>query len=237
MNRRSAAPILEAANRVAAPLHAAIAGALPLEPGDPTAAGAVRLAVHETAADELTFVAASVAQAHASGTSWADIAVLARDNRAISDLHDTLVRHGVPVQVVGLSGLLRAPEVVEVVSTLQVVADMTANPAVLGLLSGPRWAIGVADLALLGRRARLLARGEVDEDQPVAPVGSDVHASLGEAVAGTDPMELVSLAEALEDPGPMPYSRDARARFRALARELRELRAMRRSRCSTWSVG
>ena len=40
------------------------------------------------------------------------------------------------------------------VATLTLVHDLTANSELLALLTGPRWAIGPRDLALLGRRAR-----------------------------------------------------------------------------------
>jgi DNA helicase-2/ATP-dependent DNA helicase PcrA len=140
-----------------------------------------------------------------------------RDNKTAADVHDVLTAAGVPVEVVGLSGLLRLPEVVEVVATLEVLHDVTANAAVLTLLSGPRWAIGPRDLALLGTRAKRLAHSE-----PHDP--SDVAAALELAVAGTDPTDIVSLVEALEDPGELPYSPAARERFALLAVELRGLR-------------
>ena len=47
---------------------------------------------------------------------------------------------------------------------------------------------------------------------------------LEEAVAGVDPAEVVSLAEALERPGGAAYSPEARERFARLAAELRALR-------------
>src|SRR5690606_33029177 len=60
----------------------------------------------------------------------------------------------VPAEIVGLGGLLTLPEIADVVATLRVVDDVTANPDLVRLLTGPRWAIGPDDLALLGRRAR-----------------------------------------------------------------------------------
>ncbi|MEJ7629972.1 MAG: ATP-dependent helicase, partial [Nocardioidaceae bacterium] len=143
VNRRSCRRILQTANVVAAPLHADFPGAEPLVPGTGVAEGEVRLAVLETYQDELDFLAAEVRRAGAErAVSWSEIAVLARDNASIADIHDRLVASGVPVEVVGLSGLLHMPEVIEVVSTLQVLSDVTANPALLTLLAGPRWAIG-----------------------------------------------------------------------------------------------
>jgi DNA helicase-2/ATP-dependent DNA helicase PcrA len=44
-------------------------------------------------------------------------------------------------------------------------------------------------------------------------------------VAGADPVEVVSLTDALDDPGDLPYSEAARDRFALLSTELRSLRA------------
>ena len=52
-----------------------------------------------------------------------------------------------PVEIVGLKGLLALPEVGEVVATLNLLQDLTANAALLTLLTGPRWAIGPRDLS------------------------------------------------------------------------------------------
>ena len=89
--------------------------------------------------------------------SWREIGVLTRDNASAADVFDALTAADIPVEIVGLQGLLRLPEVAEVVATLTLLHDLTANAALLTLLTGPRWAIGPRDLALLGRRARALA--------------------------------------------------------------------------------
>ena len=86
-----------------------------------------------------------------------DIGVLTRDNAHAEDVFDALTGAGIPVEIVGLSGLLRLPEVAEVVATLHLLHDVTANASLLTLLTGPRWAIGPRDLHLLGRRAGELA--------------------------------------------------------------------------------
>jgi DNA helicase-2/ATP-dependent DNA helicase PcrA len=238
VNRRSDARILQTANLLAAPLLERYPVVQPLEPPADAAPGEVRTTVHETYAGELTWLAGHVLETHerllqAEATRpghdrrtalWREIGVLVRDNRHAADVFDALTAAGVPVEIVGLQGLLRLPEVSEVVATLTLLDDLTANAELLQLLSGPRWAIGPRDLALLGRRARELAaasggargRGE----RPV-----DVAEELRQAVAGADPTEVVALSDALDDPGELPYSPEARERFGLLALELRHLRA------------
>ncbi|WP_241901436.1 ATP-dependent helicase [Nocardioides houyundeii] len=227
VNRRSDRRILAAANELARPLYESLDSVEPLRaPGD-AADGGVRLAVHETYADELAWLAAEVQEsrnrlvAERPGTpAWREIGVLVRDNAHAADVFDALSAADVPVEIVGLQGLLRLPEVAEVVATLSLLQDLTANAALLTLLNGPRWAVGPRDLALLGRRAEEL----VGPGTARGGSRADVAEQLADAVAGADPMEIVSLADALDDPGHGPYSAEARERFSALSAELRQLR-------------
>ncbi|PWI44003.1 ATP-dependent DNA helicase [Streptomyces sp. ICBB 8177] len=223
-NRRSGGRLLEFANRLAAPLRARHEGVEALRPAPGAERdGTVRCALLPTQADETAWVADSVRHLVATGTPPGEIAVLCRTAGQFSDLHAALVERDVPVEVVGLSGLLHLPEIADLVATCEVLHDPTANSALVRLLTGPRWRIGPRDLALLGRRARLLVRHAGGDD------GGD---PLARAVEGTDPAEVVSLADALETfldaasyPGDgLPFSTAARSRFARLAAELRDLR-------------
>ncbi|GAB2637654.1 hypothetical protein GCM10027270_28130 [Nocardioides ginkgobilobae] len=220
VNRRSDRRILEVANRLAGPLLEAYQQVEPLEPKPGAADGTVEVAVHETHADELAWLAQEVVAVHERGGRWSDVGVLCRDNQHAAEVFDALTAAGVPVEIVGLSGLLRLPEVAEVVACLTLLHDVTANDALLTLLSGPRWAVGPRDLRLLAERARELAGFSARTR----------HASaLEELVAiadGVDPAEVPSLDDALADPGDRPYSEEARERFALLAAELRLLRSV-----------
>ncbi|WP_121255393.1 ATP-dependent DNA helicase [Nocardioides ferulae] len=227
VNRRSDARILATANHLAAPLYAAGPDLRPLAAKPDAAPGEVRAIVHETFDDELGWLAERVLEAHAdlttrrAGPCWNQIGVLTRDNAHAAAVFDALSAREIPVEIVGLKGLLRLPEVAEVVATMTLVQDVTANAALLTLLAGPRWAIGLRDLALLGQRAGELAgvRGQAAESF------DDLRAQLDAAVTGADPTEIPSLCDALEEPGDLDYSESARERFALLADELRRLRA------------
>ncbi len=219
VNRRSDRRILEVANALAAPLYAATPGVRPLEPKPDADDGTVSAIVHEHTGGELAWLAGEVRACHDErGIAWGEIGVLVRDNAHAADVFDTLSRADIPVEIVGLNGLLRLPEVAEVVATLRLLHDVTANDALLTLLTGPRWAIGPRDLALLGRRAAVL-RGAADRERP-----ADVTEELARAVEGSDPTEIAALCDALDDPGDGPYSTEARERFALLSAELRQLR-------------
>ncbi|MCW2797325.1 ATP-dependent DNA helicase [Nocardioides sp.] len=225
VNRRSDARILAAANHLAADLYSSRSDLLPLEPKPHAAEGEVRAIVHVTYDDELQWLAEQVLGTHADLASrtddpcWREIGVLTRDNAHAAAVFDALTDREIPVEIVGLKGLLRLPEVSEVVATLTLIQDVTANASLLTLLVGPRWAVGPRDLALLGRRARELAGS-----QGGGATFEDVRAQLLAAVEGADPTEIASLCDALEDPGDLDYSPEARGRFALLAAELRRLR-------------
>ncbi|MEV6688440.1 ATP-dependent helicase, partial [Streptomyces sp. NPDC051130] len=225
-NRRSGGRLLDLANGLAAPLRAMHEGveALRPAPGEERA-GSVRCALLPTHAEELEWLGDSVAHLVRTGTAPGEIAVLCRSAGDFAQIQAVLVAREVPVEVVGLSGLLHLPEVADLVAVCEVLQDPGANASLVRLLTGPRWRIGARDLALLGRRARqLIGRtpGEVAPDERLAA-----------AVEGVDPVEVISLADALETfldsagavPGEdLPFSAEARVRFAYLAQELRDLR-------------
>lgn len=224
VNRRSGQTILDVANVLSRPLRAGTAGTDLLVAPSETPPGVVRAATFATWPEEVSWVADQVVAARTDQTAphWADIAVLTRRNADIAPFYAELTARDVPVEIVGLGGLLTLPEVMDVTSTLRVLDDVTANPELVRLLTGPRWRIGPRDLALLGRRARELAR--VDGG-PVAEAGdTDVLRDLEGAVADVDPTEVVSLLDAVESPGDLPYSAAALERFAQLAGELAALR-------------
>ncbi|GAB3257677.1 ATP-dependent helicase [Nocardioides dilutus] len=224
VNRRSDRRILDVANRLAAPLYAASDAVRPLEAKPEADEGEVAARVFETQREELAWLVEAVGDVHGTPgvERWSDIGVLTRDNAHAAEVFDHLSDAGIPVEIVGLSGLLRLPEVAEVVAVLHLLKDVTSNASLLTLLTGARWAIGPRDLKLLGDRARELAgaRGR-------GPVPTSVDDHLVAIADGIDPAEIPCLDDALNDPGDAdryPYSTEARERFGLLAAELRSLR-------------
>jgi DNA helicase II / ATP-dependent DNA helicase PcrA len=218
--------------------------------------GRVLCALLETAADEAAWVASQVEGllelppgTAPDGGRWpgpgvsiqaADIAVLCRKRSQFPALRAAIEARGIPVEVVGLGGLLTVPEVADVVATLRVLYDPTASGSLARLLTGPRWRIGPRDLVALGRRARELTR----EHRTAGPAAAAPPGPAGPAGEGGQPREggrhddplaqavtdltaeQGSLVEALDDLGPAAgYSAPGFARFGALAAELRALRA------------
>ncbi|POG45043.1 ATP-dependent DNA helicase [Streptomyces sp. ZL-24] len=226
-NRRSGGRLLQLANGLAEPLRAMHEGVEALRPAPGAELdGVVRCALLNTHTEEIDWLADSLAHLVRTGTPPGEIAVLCRTAGDFPAIQAALVARDIPVEVVGLAGLLHLPEVADLVAVCEVLQDPGANASLVRLLTGPRWRIGPRDLALLGRRARLLVhRAAQGED-------ADPDRRLAEAVEGTDPAEVISLADALDtfliagdaaDDG-LPFSAEARVRFARLARELRDLR-------------
>ncbi|MEU9199131.1 ATP-dependent DNA helicase [Streptomyces sp. NPDC048332] len=228
-NRRSGGRLLHLANGLAAPLRAMHEGVEALRPAPGAERdGLVRCALLRTHAEELDWLADSIAHLVRTGKAPGEIAVLCRTAGDFPEIQAALVARDIPVEVVGLSGLLHLPEVADLVAVCEVLQDPGANASLVRLLTGPRWRIGPRDLALLGRRARLLVHRSAHADDD----DFDPDRRLAEAVEGIDPAEVISLADALdtfldsggEQDDRLPFSTEARIRFARLATELRDLR-------------
>ncbi|MGZ2357758.1 ATP-dependent helicase [Streptomyces sp. 372A] len=227
-NRRSGGRLLHLANGLAAPLRAMHEGVEALRPAPGAERdGLVRCALLPTHTEEIAWLADSIAHLVRTGKAPGEIAVLCRTAGDFPEIQAALVARDIPVEVVGLSGLLHLPEVADLVAVCEVLQDPGANASLVRLLTGPRWRIGPRDLALLGRRARLLVHRAAHGDDD-----HDPDRRLAEAVEGIDPAEVISLADALdtfldaggEEDDRLPFSAEARVRFARLAAELRDLR-------------
>ena len=221
---RNPPEVLTLANAVSAPVRAmpgAVGvGALVAGPG--AVPGDVRVALLPDVATELDWTAEAIAArwgaAADAGAEPPTSAVLVRRRADMDAVAASLRARDLPVEVVGLGGLLDTPEVRDLVSALRLVADPLAGPAAVRLLTGARWRLGVADLAALWTRARELA------PPPVRSSRTPVELALG-ALPG-EHAEQAGLVDALDDPGdPTRYSPAGFARVRRLAGELSRLRA------------
>ncbi|MCU1692623.1 MAG: UvrD/REP helicase [Frankiales bacterium] len=223
---RNGGRVLLLANAVSAPLRAVGLPVPQLEPAPGREDdGHVRCALLDDVPAEAAWVADQVVAARAAlpapgagEPDWARAAVLCRKRSMFPRLREAFEARDVPVEVVGLGGLLDVPEVADLVATLRVLDDPTADADLLRLLTGARWRIGPRDLAELGRRARALVRGSgPGPDDPVQKV-----------VLGVDETSVGSLVDALDDLPPAgdrdPFSPEGRRRLEGMRSELRALR-------------
>ncbi len=156
--------VLSAANALSAPLRhtAGPEGALlgPLDPHPGAEAGEVGVSVALTQAEEAAEIARWIGERWRPGSS---AAVLCRARKQFPQVLRALRERGLPATVVGLSGLLHTPEVVDLRSALQVAHDAARGDALMRLLTGAR--LGLADLRVLADWAGVLGRrdGEATE--------------------------------------------------------------------------
>ncbi|GLU46762.1 ATP-dependent helicase [Nocardiopsis ansamitocini] len=244
---RNGENVLAVAKRVAEPLREEAEYVPVLYPGPARRArGQVSCALFATETQEAEWIAAQIDLAMEEsratlkapdGISWpeqeergrlgyGDVAVLCRKRAQFSLLRKALEARDIPVEVVGLGGLISVPEVRDIIATLRVLHDPTAGDELARLLTGPRWCLGPRDLVALNKRAVELAgeaRRDLRGERAVDPgIASD---PLRQTVLDLT-AETGSLVDALDDLGPEErYSATGHARLNALAAELRSLRA------------
>ncbi|MGW5054231.1 ATP-dependent helicase [Actinokineospora sp. NPDC004072] len=214
---RNPAEVLDLANAIAAPLRAHGLDVEELRPRAGAPPGDIALALLSDVDTEVQWVANQVADrwyaAKEADGQAPTAAVLVRRRADMADLATALRERGLPVEVVGIGGLLDEPEIRDLVSALRVLIDPLAGTAAARLLTGSRWRLGAADLAALWARAKELSGTYAP--QPDGPF--DVLAGEG--------VEQAGLVDAIDDPGEREaYSPSGYRRIRALGGELRALR-------------
>ena len=196
---------LELANLSSAPLRRRGVAVSTLRARPGAVAGDVRLALLGDVEQERQWVAEKIAEeyeaARAEDRPTPTAAVLIRRNADAAPLAEALRSKGLPVEVVGLGGLLHTPEVADVIAMLRVVADPLAGSAAVRLLTGARWQIGAKDLAALSQRSRELA---ISAGYGTAGAVTDAEAltsAVQDALPGEN-AEQAGLVDSISDPGP-----------------------------------
>ena len=204
---RNGARILAVANRLAEPLRSEGLDVPVLTSFAGRAGGDVVASLYLTADDEAADIARRARAFWYVAPEGRSAAVLVRNRSQIPRIETALRVAGLPVQVVGVGGLLATPEVGDIVATLRVLADPARGDALMRLLTGARWRIGPRDLHALARWSRRLVRGadaaDVDPDE-------------------VDDRSIVDALDSLPRDG--WFSADGGLRLAALSGELRALR-------------
>jgi DNA helicase II / ATP-dependent DNA helicase PcrA len=206
-NFRSGAWILEAAD--------VLIGQLPaqqrpdpdkrLVPWEQNGLGEVHVARISDEIQEAAWVADRIVELHGRGAAWSDCAVLCRTSRLFLSLQQAFAERGVPAEILGLAGLLKMPEVVEVLAYARATLDPLASVALGRILLGPRYRVGFRDLALVASLAKtrnLQLREEHGDDE--------------------DPFLFAEALEHLDEVEGL--SEEGRARLEQCRQELAELR-------------
>ena len=227
--------ILEVANLVSAPLRrSATVPVLDLVARPDASAGAVSVARAATVEDEASAIASWVRARWASPSgrrTGASAAVICRKRSQFPVVVEALRERGLPVEVVGLGGLLLTPEVADLVALLWTVADPARGDQLMRLLTGPPVALGAADLDGLHAWSRVLGRRAAAR---ASSGGEGTGAGRRVVDLAPDSVVDISLAEAVEDlpppgwvgPGEERLSTAARDRLSRLAGAVAAVRSV-----------
>lgn len=161
-NYRSGSRILAVANNIIEPVPAERRPGKPLVAESSNGNGVVVTKLASDQYSEAGFIAGEINSWRGESChkgraplNWNDFAILVRRRAHIGPIYQTLREHDIPVEVVGLAGLLQVPEVLDVIAWLRILGDPgpNSNRWLARILLGPRFRIHYRDLALLARWA------------------------------------------------------------------------------------
>ncbi|PPG09808.1 MULTISPECIES: ATP-dependent DNA helicase [unclassified Rathayibacter] len=189
---RNGRRVLTAANAIVEPLSAGSAVAVDtLSAGPQASEHPVELTFPETIEEEADDVAAWFAGRLRQSAEPPSAAVLFRVRAHMDRFAAALAKHGVRYHILGIGGLLRQPEIADLVAALTVVEDPAAGSELVRLLAGARWRLGVRDLKALRDLASWLAARDHAHRLLPEEVRERMRASVTEGEGG-------SIVEALD---------------------------------------
>ena len=224
--------ILELANLVSSQIRAeGGADVPPLTPRPGAGAGNLVCGVFETIDAEAQAVADYFAplwfdekRLATPAQKRSTFAVLVRKRSQIAAIESALRTAGMPVDVIGLGGLIHVPEVADIVSMLKVIADPDAGAALMRHLVGPRINLGAKDLAALGAYSRNRAKGSRAESKSLIKkiaAGNPERAEADDQFLGS----LIDTLDEIEKSDRKTFTEVGYNRLKNFAADLRRLRS------------
>ena len=125
-----------------------------LKPRDNAGPGLIQTDIYENVEIEAQGIAERLNRLWEEKSDKDTFAVLVRNRKQIPVIERALSEIGLPVEVIGIGGLMQIPEVTDVFTMLKLLVDAEAGSALMRHLTSPRLAIGVQDIAALGRYKR-----------------------------------------------------------------------------------
>jgi DNA helicase II / ATP-dependent DNA helicase PcrA len=226
---RNGARILDAATVLASPLSELPGPEVEtLKPSPKATQHPLEVVFEETLAEEAAAVASWLAGRLAEAPTPPSAAIIVRARAHQRVFVEALSERGVPVHVLGIGGLLDDPAIADIVCTLRILANTSAETELVRLLVGAKWRLGVADLHALARTVRWLQ----GRDQHGVALPEEVQVRLRHSVSAHDAPGLFDalsfMAGAPENHSQwQDYSADAPARLRDAYATLSSLSRMR----------
>lgn len=170
---------------------------------------------------ELWFSPDRIALAENERSSFA---VLVRKRSQIPDIELALREMDIPIEVLGVGGLIHVAEVADVISLLRVVTDPEAGAALMRHLTGPRINLGAADIAALGRYSRTRAEAaQMTSKGLIAKItaGNPQREEADDQFLGS----LIDALDEISDVDEKSLSAAGLSRLKHFAADLRRLRS------------
>ena len=197
-----------------------------LRPSEKAGPGIVVRDIYENVELEAAGIAERFAKLWETKGSDESFAVLVRNRKQITEIEKALRNLDLPVEVLGIGGLMQVPEVTDVFTMLKILVDAEAGSALMRHLTSPRLAIGVQDIAALGRFKRKRDSQSNGDSDLIAAMATQVleTAEADDGAAG-------SLIEALDEIQSADRSQFSEIGFKRLIEFSNDLRKL-RSRAS-----
>ncbi len=151
-------------------------------------------------------------------------AVLVRKRSQIPDIELALREANIPVEVLGVGGLVHVAEVADVISLLRVVTDPEAGASLMRHLAGPRINLGASDIAALGRYSRTRAQAsQMTSKGLIAKIaaGNPLREEADDQFLGS----LIDALDEISQADERDFSPAGLARLKHFTEDLRRLRS------------
>ncbi|MFM8621351.1 MAG: UvrD-helicase domain-containing protein [Candidatus Nanopelagicaceae bacterium] len=193
-----------------------------LQPRDGAGTGQVLRDIYENVELEAAGIAERLAKLWEQKGSDETFAVLVRNRKQIPEIEKALRAQDLPVEVLGIGGLMQVPEVTDVFTLLKAIVDVEAGSALMRHLTSPRLAIGVQDLAALGRFKRKRESNSGADKDLITAMATQVLET-----AEADDNATGSLIEALDEIESADRSEFSDVGFKRLVEFSKDLRRLR----------
>lgn len=151
-------------------------------------------------------------------------AVLVRKRSQIPDIELALREANLPVEVLGVGGLIHVAEVADVLTLLRVVTNPESGASLMRHLAGPRINLGAADIAALGRFSRArTGKSQMNSRGLVAKIaaGNPLREEADDQFLGS----LIDALDEINEADEQDFSTHGLTRLKAFAADLRRLRS------------
>lgn len=183
--------------------------------------GRVSVTTFPTTKDEAAAIAKTFKELSEQGVAFEDMAVLTRNHSELQNLSKALTELDIPVQIRAKRALVNLPEIAEIISYLRVIAYPAANIDWLRILTGPRFALSMRDIAGIGRISQSLSTYVKRESI------RDFEYEINRAIEGHDQADIAAYGDVIEylaENDSMEISDDALVRVRLLHKDVTYLR-------------